>query len=188
MFGYLERQMFKPTAGGYVFQPPPPTRFHRTQSYVVNEAQKEEILVIARRGRTYWLRAATLAAMGLALATGMLVDTLGGALWLAIFIGVCLWVVAQILGIALTLHLKLRQLKPFLAELPRSKERLFAEFDRNQILFGPPSSRYIAIWCALFAFLLGERFEHHPPFADVLSTLWLIALALCLISAIRTSK
>jgi hypothetical protein len=53
MFGYLERQMFKAVPGGYIFQPPPPTRFHGTQAYVVNEAQKEEIEVISRRGRIF---------------------------------------------------------------------------------------------------------------------------------------
>jgi hypothetical protein len=43
MLGIFERQMFKAVPGGYIFQPPPPTRFHHTQAYLVNEAQKQEV-------------------------------------------------------------------------------------------------------------------------------------------------
>jgi len=183
MFGYLERQMFKAIPGGYIFQPPPPTRFHRTQAYVVNEAQKEEIEVINRRGRIFWLRTVTLTAIALALATRVLIDTHGRPLWLAAYIGACVWLIAQILGIVLVLDLKLRQLEPVLAGLPHSDEWLFPEL-RDQILFGP-SPRYATIWCTLFALMLGDRFEQHPPFTDVLSTAYLIALAMNLFWALR---
>jgi hypothetical protein len=179
MFELFERQMFKPTTGGYIFQPPPPTRFHHTQSYVVDEAQKEEIQAITRRGRTFWMRTVTLTAMALAVAAGVLIDKRGGPFWLAIFVGVCFWLIAQVLGMALALHLKLRQLEPVLAGLPRSDERLFPAFDRS------PAPRYIAIWCALFAFLLGQRFEQYPPFTDLLTTLCLAALVLNLFLAFR---
>jgi hypothetical protein len=185
MFGYLERQMFKPAPGGYIFQPPPPTRFHQTHSYVINEAQKQEIEAVVGRGRGFWMRTAISTALALAVVTGVLAERYGAPFWLAIFLGFCVLVVAQILGIAFVLDLKLRQLKPLLAGLPRTDERLFPELDRNELLFGRPSPRYIAIWCALFGFLLGQRFELHPPFTDALSTVFLAALAINLFWAFR---
>jgi hypothetical protein len=119
----------------------------------------------------------------MALVTGVLIDTLGRPLWLAAFVGSCIWLIAQILGIVLALNLKLRQLSPILAGLPCSAERLFPEF-HDQILFRP-SARYATIYCTLFALMLGDRFEQHPPFTDTLSTAHLAALAINLFWALR---
>jgi hypothetical protein len=185
MFGYLNTQMFKAVPGGYIFQLPPPTRFHHTQAYVVNDAQKYDIQAISRRGRTFWLRTVTLTALALAFGSGFLIRTYEAPFWLALFLGCCVWLIAQVLGTVLAHHVRLRQLEPVLAGLPRSDERLFPEFDRKQLLFGAPSPRYIAIWCALFGFLLGERFDQQLPFMDVTSTVLLAALAINLFWAFR---
>jgi hypothetical protein len=84
--------------------------------------------------------------------------------------------------------LKQRQLEPLLAGLPRSDERLFPEVDRARLLYGSPSLPIIIIWCGVYAFLLAQRFEQHPPFADVLSTMYLAALALGLFCAVRGAR
>jgi hypothetical protein len=89
MFGYFEKQMFKEVSGSYIFQPPPPTRFHHTQAYVVNEVQKKQIEVITRGDRTFWLRTVTLTALAFAVATGVLIDANGQPMWLAFFLGAC---------------------------------------------------------------------------------------------------
>jgi hypothetical protein len=73
--------------------------------------------------------------------------------------------------------------RPILAGLPCSAERLFPEF-HDQILFRP-SARYATIYCTLFALMLGDRFEQHPPFTDTLSTAHLAALAINLFWALR---
>jgi hypothetical protein len=189
MYAYLEKQMFRPVPGGYIFQAAPPTRFHHTQSYVVSEAQKAEILKIAQRGRAFWIRTSTLAALALGVVTGVLTNAQGAPGVLAIVLGCCVWFIAQILGTVLILEVKLRQLQPILAGLPHSDERLFPDFDHKQLLWGPPpSSGYIAIWGAVFAFIVGQRFEQHPPFADVMSTVLLVGLAINLFWAIRGNR
>jgi hypothetical protein len=189
MYAYLEKQMFRPVPGGYIFQPAPPTRFHHTQSYVVNEAQKAEILRIAQRGLAFWMRASTLAALALGVVTAVLANAQGAPGVVAIVLGCCVWLVAQILGAILMLAVKLRQFEPIVAGLPHSDERLFPDFDNKRLLFGPPpSSGYLAIWSALFAFILGQRFEQHPPFTDVASTVLLVGLAINLFWAVRGAR
>jgi hypothetical protein len=186
MADLLEARMFKPAPDGYIFQAPPPTQFHRTQAYLVNESQKAEILAFFRARRTLWVRILIVAALALAVAAVVLFDVGGGPLLLGIFLGFCVFPLAMIGGYVLLLHFEQRQLQPLLAGLPRSDERLFPEVDLRRLLFGPPSStRYLALWCAMFAFLLGQRFEQHPPFTDVLSTVLLFTLALYLFWALR---
>jgi hypothetical protein len=64
-------------------------------------------------------------AIALAVSVGVLIGRNGAPLWLSTFLGLCVWIIALILGTAAVLDLKLRQLQPILADLPRSEERLF---------------------------------------------------------------
>jgi hypothetical protein len=186
MTDILEARMFKPAPGGYIFQAQPPTQFHRTQAYLVNESRKAEILAILRAGRWLGMRIVAVAALALAVAAGVLVDALGAPLLAGIFLGVCVFLFAAIAGYMLVLHFQQRQLQPLLAGLQRSDERLFPEPDLARLLYGRPSYRDVAIQCTVLAFLLGTRIEQqHPPFTDVWSTVFLAFLALNLFWALR---
>ena len=186
MTDIFEARMFKPSPGGYIFQAQPPTQFHRTQAYLVNESRKAEILAILRAGRWLGMRIVAVAALALAVAAGVLVDAGEGPLLVGIFLGVCVFLFAAIVGYMLVLHFQQRQLQPLLAGLQRSDERLFPEPDRARLLYGPPSPRGVAIQCAVYAFLLGIRVEQqHLPFTDVWSTVLLAFLALNLFWALR---
>jgi hypothetical protein len=189
MLYLVETKMFKAVPGGYIFQPPPPTTFHDTGAYLVNESQKTEILAITRAGGAISGRIVTFAAVALAVAAGVCLDKLAGApAFISIFLAVCIWIIAQIGSTSFVMYLKWRQLQPVLAGLPRSDERLFPPASRHQLLFGTPSPLFVALYCAGFGFWLGYRFEQHPPFTDATSTIVLFGLSWSLFWAIRTLK
>ena len=59
----IEAVLFKPAAGGdFVFQAPKPWLFGEAHNYLVNEAQKAEILTIMAPNVPVWRRAAIIGA------------------------------------------------------------------------------------------------------------------------------
>jgi hypothetical protein len=58
----IEGLFFKPTSGGFVFRAPKPSLFGRAQSYLVNEAQKAEIIAFMEPDWPDWRRAVFLGA------------------------------------------------------------------------------------------------------------------------------
>jgi hypothetical protein len=112
MFGYFERQMLKSVEGGYIFQPPPPTRFRRTEAVIVNEAKKEEILRVIRRGQKFWLHLAALAAAALAVASVTFMELHGAPFPVAIVLGFSVWLIAQMVGMVLVLDLNCANSSP----------------------------------------------------------------------------
>jgi len=183
----LERRMFRAVPGGYVFQPPPPTAFHDTSAYLVNESQKADILAIYSRGSATRGRIVMVTAVVLAVAVGWLLYVGDAPDLLIAFAAVIVWIIAQVLGLSFVWSLKLRELRPVLANLPHSDERLFPVRGRN-VMFGTPSPVFISLYCAGFGFWLGVRFQQHPPFADVTSTLVLCCLALCVFWATKARR
>jgi len=183
----LERRMFKAVPGGYVFQPPPPTAFHDTCSYLVNESQKADILAIYSTGSATRARFVMATAAALAVAIGMLLYSRDAPGLLIALMVVVVWLISMMLGFSLVWHLKLRELRPVLADLPQSDERLFSVRGRK-LVFGTPSPVFIALYCAGFGFWLGLRFQQHPPFADATSTFLLFGLALCVFWATKALR
>jgi len=181
----LERQMFKTVPGGYVFQPPPPTAFHQTDTYLVNESQKVAILAIYNTRKAE--RGGFLIAIVFAIATTMLLYTNHAPSFLiAVFVIIAFFVVSVTYFVVI-LALKLRDLRPILIDLPRSQEKLFPD-RRRGLLFGTPAPFANALYSAGFGFWLGLRFQQQPPFQDATSTLLLFGLALNLFWAFKALR
>ena len=59
----LEAMVFKPTAGGFVYRAPAPWVFGQASNYLVDDAQKSEILAIMTPDVPAWRRAAVIGAI-----------------------------------------------------------------------------------------------------------------------------
>jgi len=121
----IDSRMFKSVSGGYIFQVPPPTIFHSTAAYVVNEAQKAQILAIV--GSRVWAISATWAGIAAALLAGLAIARFGASGIASVVVGAGAFLVLHIAVTCLGFQLKQRRLEPVLAGLPRSNERLFPE-------------------------------------------------------------
>jgi hypothetical protein len=122
-----EEAAFKPVAGGYVFQPPSlGWPFARSRCYLVNEAQKAELAAClrAQRRRVFLMLVAyMLIVVGLMVAVGISgsAPRISSAEFIAIVIATPL---AGML-IAIVPHIYLvRTMRPLLADLPRTDERI----------------------------------------------------------------
>jgi hypothetical protein len=121
-----EEAAFKPVAGGYVFQPPSLYwPFARSRGYLVNEAQKAELAACLRRQRRriFLLVVVYVIGLGLTAAIGMS----GGAQRVSPvgFIAIVLVTVLAVILIAIVPHIYLmRTLRPLIADLPRTDERI----------------------------------------------------------------
>ena len=121
----FESRMFKPVSGGYIFQVPPPTILHSTAAYVVDEAQRAQILAIVRP--RFWAYIATWAGVAAALLAGLVIGRFGASGMDYFFVCVGTFFVLHIAVTCLGFHLNQRRLEPVLTGLPRSNERLFPE-------------------------------------------------------------
>jgi uncharacterized Tic20 family protein len=122
-----EEAAFKPVAGGYVFQPPSLLwPFTRSGCYLVNEAQKAALaacLLRQRRQVFVMVVAYLLIVIGLMLAAGIsgALERMSNGEFIAILAVTGLVVVP----IVIVPHFRLmRTLRPLLAGLPRSAERI----------------------------------------------------------------
>jgi hypothetical protein len=122
-----EEAAFKPVPGGYVAQLPGPRLLGRSCSYLVNEAQKAEIIAVLRRQRLMMIGLM----LGLAVVgagCGLLVGLLHGqgspVSPLSIAIGTALFLVAIFVACLLMTIYALQPLRPLLAALPRTEERI----------------------------------------------------------------
>jgi hypothetical protein len=129
MTSIIESRMFKSVPGGYIFQVPPPTVFHSTAAYVVNEAQKAQILDIMRA--RVWAITATWAGIVAALLVGLVIGHFGASGIDIVIVPAGAFFVLYIAITCLGFHLTQRRLEPVLASLPRSNERLFPASKRN---------------------------------------------------------
>ena len=127
----LERRMFKAVAGGYVFQPPSSTYFRNADAYLVNEFQKADILAIYRAVSAKWRPVVVRAALVLAVATDALLQN--AEFEHRILLAVCVFIIAQIVGLKIVSCLRFRRLRRVLDSLPRSDERLFPRLNRPWI-------------------------------------------------------
>jgi hypothetical protein len=177
--------MFKTTPDGYIFQPPPPTSFHQTNAYVVNESQRAAILAIynAREAGRRGLLIAVAVAFAAAL---LLYISHAPGFLIAVFAAFALFV-TFVANFVVLLALSLRDLQPILADLPSSQEKLFPD-RRRELSLGAPAPVATALYSAGFGFSLGLRFHQHPPFADATSTLLLFGLGLTLFWAFKALR
>ncbi len=122
-----EDAAFKPVPGGYVAQLPAATLIGRSQRYFVNAAQKDEIAATLRRQR-HSLLVLVLLVVPLGGVFGLLMGVLHNQdpglspLWVAL--GFLLLAVAVFLTAVLRSIYLMRSLRPMLATLPRTQERI----------------------------------------------------------------
>src|SRR5579863_6698667 len=125
MFQIYESRMFRAAPGGYIFQAPPLTKFHRPATYVVDEARKTQILAVLRAPTWLSVGRVMFLALLLGAAVGIVTALYHSPLWVSAMLAFEAWIIATIFGIGFAMHLKLRKLEPILASLPRSDEQLF---------------------------------------------------------------
>ena len=122
-----EESAFKPTAGGYVFQPPTLTwPFGRGPAYLVNEAQKAALAACLRRQRLQTLLA-MMAFMLIALGSGVLIAVTGAVARLSPAGFAASFIVILVVAMAIALlpyFFAVRAMRPLLAEAPRTDERI----------------------------------------------------------------
>jgi MFS family permease len=126
-FEGAEEAAFKPISGGYVAQLPAPNLIGRSRSYVVNEAQKAEIVAVLRRQRLMMI-GLMLALAVVGVGCGLLVGILSGEGYavspLSLGIATALFLVVIFAACLLLTLYALRPLQPLLATLPRTEERI----------------------------------------------------------------
>lgn len=122
-----EESAFKPTAGGYVFQPPTLTwPFGHPRAYLVNEAQKSALAACLRRQRLQTLLA-LMAFMLITLGSSVLIAATGAVVRLspAGFAAGFMVILAVAIAVALGPYLfAVRAMRPLLAAAPRTDERI----------------------------------------------------------------
>jgi hypothetical protein len=141
----IEGAYFKPMAGGFVFRAPRPRVFGAADRYLVNEAKKAEILQIMAAHQMTPKRARVIAAVAgllpLAVVTFVawafgLIDGEPAPVDIVVVVTVgmmLLTAAAALVALLFASHLyartQLRELRPILAALPRTGERITFETD-----------------------------------------------------------
>jgi hypothetical protein len=143
-----EEAAFKPVAFGYIFQPPglfwP---FTRQPAYLVNEAQKAELIACLRRQRRrvfLLVVVYALIVMGLGMAAGMALSR-GARIPATELIAILIVTALAVIPIVIVPHIYLvRTMRPLLAELPRTEERITLR-DQLQSLAGAISGKLLLL-------------------------------------------
>jgi hypothetical protein len=123
-----EEAAFKPVPGGYVAQLPSPKLFGRPRRYLVNEAQKAEIAAALRRQRRLMLVLMPIP-LAIALIAGLVYvmsHAQSGPALSPLMIGTgtaLLFVFVVFVVFLVNIHV-MRQLRPLLAMLPRTDQRI----------------------------------------------------------------
>jgi hypothetical protein len=175
----VESVLFKPVAGGYVFQAPNPWVFGRMSRYLVNDAQKAALLAIIMPRRPI-LRIALITAVIVAWAgaAGAIVWALSNhdqpafadvaAIFALVLAPIYLvWVVA--------LQRNLRRMWPILADAPRTEERITSG-ELRRAMADAMSLKKLLLLAACWVFtstmqvmILVARNAQHPLFSDAQS-------------------
>jgi hypothetical protein len=121
-----EEAAFKPVAGGYVFQPPSLYwPFARSRGYLVNEAQKAELAACLRRQRRRVFLLIVVYVFGFGLTAAVGISSAGPRISPVGFIAIVLVTLLAVVLIAIVPHIYLmRTLRPLIADLPRTDERI----------------------------------------------------------------
>ena len=185
----IEAILFKPAAGGFIYRAPNPWVFGAADHFLVNEAQKHDILeiVVARRP-ILRLAAITVALLLWGIGIGTLCWAFSGhedPTAADVVVMIVMTIAAMFLALHGAIRRKLRRLQPILAGLPRSNERITSA-ELRKAMTGSISFK-AALWtgilwtvtCLSQIFVLVIRNDRHPLFADAQSwtTLFLLTAA-----------
>lgn len=177
----IEAALFKQVGGGWVFQAPNPWVFGRTSRYLVNDAQKAELLaIVTPRSPTLRIAAITAGILVWAIAASIIVwavsshDEPTASDALAIF---ALVVVPIFLALVFALQRNLRRMQRVLAGAPRTEERITPRELRHAVANAVSLRRSVligALWTVTCLFQVSSlviRNGRHPLFGDVESYL-----------------
>jgi hypothetical protein len=177
----IEAALFKQVGDGWVFQAPNPWVFGRTSRYLVNEAQKAELLaIVTPRSPTLRIAAITAGILLWAIAASIIVwavssrDEPTASDALAIF---ALVVVPIFLALVFALQRNLRRMQRVLAGAPRTEERITPRELRHAMAKAVSLRRSVligALWAVTCLFQITSlviRNGRHPLFGDVESYL-----------------
>jgi hypothetical protein len=177
----IEAALFKPVGGGWVFQAPNPWVFGRTSRYLVNDAQKAELLaIVTPRSPTLRIAAITAGILLWAIAASIIVwavsshDEPTASDALAIF---ALIVVPIFLALVFALQRNLRRMQGVLAGAQRTEERITPRELRHAMANAVSLRRSVligALWTVTCLFQVSSlviRNSRHPLFGDVESCL-----------------
>jgi tetratricopeptide (TPR) repeat protein len=118
--------LFKQVAGGYVFRAPNPRVFGPTDHYLVNESQRDEILAIMTPRRPVVLLVVWIGGFLLALGAGivsMFAYVADYPVTVFLVLTAAMLMVA-VLALHLSISRKLRRLRPILAGVPQTDQRI----------------------------------------------------------------
>ena len=177
----IEAALFKQVGGGWVFHAPNPWVFGRTSRYLVNDAQKAELLaIVTPRSPTLRIAAITAGILLWAIAASIIVwavsshDEPTASDALAIF---ALVVVPIFLALVFALQRNLRRMQRVLADAPRTEERITPRELRHAMAKAVSLRRSVligALWAVTCLFQITGlviRNGRHPLFGDVESYL-----------------
>lgn len=185
----IEAILFKPATGGFIYRAPNPWVFGAADHFLVNEAQKHDILeiVVARRP-ILRLAAITVALLLWGIGIGTLCWAFSGhedPTAADVVVMIVMTIAAMFLALHGEIRRKLRRLQPILAGLPRSNEPITSA-ELRKAMTGSISFK-AALWtgilwtvtCLSQIFVLVIRNDRHPLFADAQSwtTLFLLTAA-----------
>jgi hypothetical protein len=177
----IEAVLFKQVGGGYVFQAPNRWVFGRSSRYLVNDAQKAELLTIIAPPRpTVRIAVITIAILLWAIASAIIVwaisnheePTASDALAILALI-----VVPIFLTLLVALQRNLRRMQGVLAGAPRTEQRITRRELRRAMANAVSLRRSVligAVWtitCLLQVFSLFVSNGRHSLFGDVQSNL-----------------
>jgi hypothetical protein len=194
--GEMESVLFKPVeGGGYVFQPPSPWLIGGSQRYLVNAAQKDQLLALLATPRPV-LR-------GLAIVAGILIWAVLVAtmMWavsphenpeaIDIIAMVVLILVPMALAFIFMLRQRMRRLQPLLIGLPRTDERITSREQRQSMADAVSMKRLVMIgglWTVasvMQGVALVIRNSQHPLFSDAQSFIGLFVVIMAAGLAVR---
>ena len=180
----IEAIIFKPASGGggFVFQAPKPWLFGKARNYLVNEAQKAEILTIMAPDMPMWRRVAIIGAVivlpvawilgvtALMWAISPHDEPTGADVGEIVLFGAVPALLGLFLAVAWTAQVQLAKLAPLIAQLAPTEERITPADQSGGVARSMSFGALLAVILlfgasALFsAFALGMEMMRHAPF------------------------
>ena len=181
--------LFKRVEGGHVFQAPNPWIFGPGKRYLVNDAQKAELLAITTPRRPYLRAAVIVTAIILwAIAVSTLTWAFSGhddPTARDAAITTTLILVPMFVALMMALRHNLRRMQPILAGAPRTEERI-SRSERRQAVARMLSLKMVVVVVACWSFtalmqivMLVIRNGRHPLFSDVQSFMNVLVAIIC---------
>jgi hypothetical protein len=166
LYDGMEEPAFKRVEGGYVFQARNPWFFGRSRHYLVNEAQKAEIAACLRatlRRLTPWVFVA-MVVLPLLIGGGVfLLVSLGRATFINTF---ALMLAVFVPYIAWTHIYTMRRLRPLIADLPRTNQRITLREGTSNLVVHMSFKFRLLMLCAAIMSVIGSLMILAGAFID----------------------